>query len=53
VVVLARAEDSVAFILCDGVEPDNGVTPQVVFGFSHNPIFVVLVELVHGYQRLG
>jgi hypothetical protein len=51
-VVLASAKNSVAFVLDDCVEPDDGVTSQVVFSFSHDSILVVRWKFIHSYEWL-
>lgn len=52
VVVLACAEDAVTFILSDGVEPDNCITPEVILGFGDNAVLVVVGELIHSNEGL-
>ena len=46
-VVLTCAQNTVSFVLSDGVEPDYCVTPEVVLGLGMNSILVVQKEFVH------
>lgn len=52
VVVLSSAQNAIAFVLCDGVEPDDGVTPEIVLGLGVNAVLIISKELIHSNKGL-